>query len=177
MRPLLLKIILLSVIILTGLSAFSQKKLAVTRIRNNHSYYFTEGKKIICKTYNEDDSLFTRHQGILTILSDTLIKLDDDTLTLSDITSIKKYYSTGGKIALSCLLMYFPVSALISYPLGLGVNYWAIAQGIDETYAAIAAAGVVIGGSYAINYIMLSNSTMFRAYGRIGEKFRLSVIQ
>ena len=158
-------------------SVFPQKKLAVTRVRNNHTYYFTEGKKLICKTYDATDSVYVRHQGTLAIVSDSVIRLDYDTLLLSDIVAVKKFYSTGGKIALSCLLMYFPLSSLIALPLGIGAYQWAIAQGFSMAGAEMTAFGVVVSGGYLINYTLLSNSSLFKAYTNIGGRYTLNILQ
>lgn len=153
----------------------AQKKLIVIKVKNGQTYSFKEGKKILCKTYNENDSVFIKHHGTLTILSDSLIMIDNDTLILSDILSVKKYYSVGAKLTLSCLFLYIPVAYFITLPLAIGSYNWAISQGISEFAASVIGVGVEFTGAYTINYFIISNSPMFKAFNKVGTKYTLKI--
>jgi hypothetical protein len=153
----------------------AQKRLVITNVKNSHSYSFREGKKILCKTYNETDSVFERHHGALTILSDSIIKLGEDTLVLNDITSVKKYNSAGAKISLSCLFMYLPFGEIISIPPAIVLYNWALSQGLTEVAASSIGIAFVFTGAYVINYLFISNSTFFKAFNKVGTKYTLEI--
>lgn len=160
---------------LLNYSTYAQKKLAVTKVKNGHSYFFQEGKHLLCKTYLEEDSAIVSHHGYLAIISDSLIKLDNDTLLLNDIIAVKKYYSAGSKLLLSCLFMYIPVSELALVPVGVGGYFWAVSQGIDENLAIASSVILVYTGAYIINYYVISNSPLFKAFNKVGSKYKLQV--
>jgi hypothetical protein len=168
-------ILVILIFVLLFSFADAQKRLVITNVKNNHSYSFREGKKILCKTYNEEDSVFERHHGILTILSDSLIQLSEDTLVLNDITSVKKYNPAGAKISLSCLFMYLPFGELISIAPAVVLYNWALSQGLTEVAASSIGIAFVFTGAFVINYLFISNSTIFKAFNKVGTKYSLQI--
>lgn len=166
-----------SLSILLCFSASAQKKLAVIKVRNNHAFYFSEGKKILCKTYDAADSVKVKHTGALIIISDSVIRIGSDTLKLNDIIAVKKYYSVASKLGFSCIFSYLGLGQLAVAPLGIAGYFWAVSQGVDESTAGIAAIVTVYVGGYIFSYFMISNAAIFHSYNNIGTKYKLNIIR
>lgn len=155
--------------------ASAQKRLAVIKVRNNQVFFFKEGVNIQCTTQNAVDSFIIKHRGHLAIIDDSLIKIDTDTLKLKDITSIKKNYTIASKLSLSCLISYLGCSQIVAVPVGILTYFWAVSQGIEESYAAIAGISIALVGGYIINYYLISNSSFFKSFNKVGTKYKLSI--
>ena len=168
-------IFIIIVLVLIFSASYAQKKLVITKIKNNHTYSFNEGKKIQCRSYDKNDSVFLSHNGVLTFINDSLIKIKNDTIALKDISSVKRYYSVESKIALSCLFLYLPFAYILPLPLAFGSYYWAISQGISHSTSYIIGFGVEYTGAYASNYYFLSNSAIFKVFNKIGTKYTLKI--
>ena len=159
-----------------ALAGSAQHLLVVKKILNGHEKnFFKENEKIICSIHHSYDTSFQKLTGKLSVISDSIIKINSDTVAIRDITSIKKFHTFGGKLLRVILLSYTGIPSIIIIGITELVLAWAEYQNINDQDIYPAATGGALIATYSLMYYFVSNSSIFKAYNHVGNKFVLEV--
>jgi len=158
------------------LCSFAQHHILVKKILSGHEKnFFNDNEKIVCKIHHSYDTSFKKFTGKLTVISDSIIKINNDTVLVNDITSIKKFHTIGGKILRVIIISYTGIPSIIILGMTGLVLLWAEYQNINDEDFYSAAAGVSAAATFALLYYYVSNSSIFKSYNHIGTKYKLVV--